>query len=44
VPELISMFVDVLVSSKGTFVTFWRRDKSFASLVIQGFEIWVLLV
>jgi hypothetical protein len=43
-PEVISMFVEILVSGKRIFATFSRRDKSFASVVIQGFEIWVLLV
>jgi len=43
VPEVISMFVEVLVSGKGTFATFWRRDRSFAYVMVHGFEMWALL-
>jgi hypothetical protein len=38
------MFVEGLVSGKVAFATFWRRDKSFASVVVQGFENWESLV
>jgi len=43
VPEVISMFVEVLVSGKGRITALWRRDKSFAPVMVHGFEIWALL-
>jgi hypothetical protein len=44
VPEVISVLVEVLVAGKGTFATFWRRDKSIGSVMVHGLEIWTLLI